>query len=184
MNVVICFSGGIASGKTTVASAVATRRGLNVATFGGFVRDTARTRGIAEEREALQALGESLIEEMTFDGFCRAVIDRAGWAPGSAVVVDGIRHVAAFHSVKKLVAPVPCKLFLIDVPREVRQARADEARPTDRTDLAKADAHSTEEDVHGALREVADHVLDGTRDVDELVAEVERLVRVDELEAP
>lgn len=131
MSVVACFSGGIASGKTTLATAVAERRGLKVATFGGFVRQTASSRGIPEERDALQALGEKLIAEMTFDGFCRAVLAAAGWTTGSSAVVDGIRHVGAFESIKKLVSPVPAKLFLVDVPRDVRQARADGARPHD-----------------------------------------------------
>src|SRR5258708_7620449 len=160
MNVVVCFSGGIASGKTTLATAVADRLGLKVATFGGFVRGAARTRAIAEGREELQALGEALIAEMGWGAFCRAVLDAVGWSVGASVVVDGIRHVAAFEAVKSLVVPVPARLIFVDVPREVRQARAAESRAGG-GDLAKADAHSTERDVHGALREMADLVLDG-----------------------
>jgi dephospho-CoA kinase len=172
MRVVACFSGGIGSGKTTLASAVAERMGLKVASFGAFVRQTAGSRGIAEEREALQALGETLIAEMTFDGFCRAVLEAAGWNGAGSLVVEGIRHVAAFERIKRLVAPVPAKLFFVDVPRDVRQVRADGARPDQHADLAKADAHSTEKDVHGALREIADLVLDGRRDLDALSEEI------------
>ena len=177
MNVVACFSGGIGSGKTTLASAVAERMGLKVASFGAFVRQTARSRGIGEERAALQALGETLIAEMTFDGFCRAVLEATGWDGAGSVAVEGIRHVAAFDTIKRLAAPLPAKLFFVDVPRDVRQARADGARPSEQSDLAKADAHSTEKDVHGALREIADLTLDGTRDIDALTEEVVRTLR-------
>jgi dephospho-CoA kinase len=177
MNLVVCFSGGIASGKTTLASAVADRLGLKVATFGGFVRGVARTRGIAERREELQALGEALIAEMGWRAFCRAVLDAAGWVDGGSVVVEGIRHVAAFDAIKRLVAPVAAKLFFVDVPRDVRQARVEGARRGEATDLSKADAHSTETDVHGALRDLADYVLDGTRDLRALLEEVDGALR-------
>lgn len=172
MNVVVCFSGGIASGKTTLATAVADHLGLTVATFGGFVRGVARTRGIAEQRAELQALGEALIAEMGWGAFCSAVLDAAAWSVGGSIVVDGIRHVAAFEAVKSLVVPVPARLIFVDVQREVRQARAAESRTGEGGNLAKADAHSTERDVHGALCERADLVLDGTREVEVLVDEV------------
>ena len=177
MSFVACFSGGIGSGKTTLANAVGERLGLKVASFGGFVRRIAGTRGVPEERQALQALGEALITEMTFDGFCHAVLVAAGWVEGGSVVVDGIRHVAAFDAIKRLVEPVSVKLFFVDVPREVRQARAEGGQRSEGTDLAKADAHSTEQDVHGALRDLADHVLDGTLDLKTLLDEVDRALR-------
>ncbi len=177
MNIVLCFSGGIASGKTTLAMAVADRLGFKVATFGGFVRGVARTRGISERREDLQALGEALIQEMGWEDFCSSVLRVAGWAPSASIVVDGIRHVSAFEAIKKLVAPVPAKLIFVDVPRAVRQARSDETRTGDATDLAKAETHSTERDVHGSLREMADLVLDGTIEVDGLVEQVQRVFR-------
>ncbi|MEI9941988.1 MAG: AAA family ATPase [Pseudomonadota bacterium] len=171
MNAAICFSGGIASGKTTLASAVAVRLGLQVATFGGYVRSEARRRGAEEHREALQALGEALIGEMGWISFCTAVLEEAGWTPGNSIVVDGIRHVAALEAVRAIVNPMPTKLFLVAVAQAVRQDRNDN-RPQERTELAKADLHSTERDVHQSLPDLADLVLDGTRDPDALVEEV------------
>ena len=173
MSLVLCFSGGIASGKTTVASAVAERFGLGSASFGRFVRSTAKARGVPEERERLQALGESLIEQMGWQGFCRAVLDAASWKPGSSLVIDGIRHVDAVETIRVLVAPVPTKLIFVDVPQEVRQARAED-RPGDVTDLARADAHSTEKDVHHVLKARADLVLDGKREPTSLLEDVGR----------
>lgn len=174
MSLVLCFSGGIASGKTTLASAVAERLGARSASFGRFVRATAEARGMAEEREKLQALGESLIEEHGWEGFCRAVLDAAGWRPGMPLVIDGIRHVTAFETVRGIVGPVEAKLVFVDVDQTVRKARAKD-RTTETADLAVADAHSTEKDVHGPLFKMADLVVDGTGEVSSLAEEVCRV---------
>lgn len=175
MNGVLCFSGGIASGKTTLSTAVAERLGVRRTSFGGLVRDAAKERDIDSSRESLQALGESLIAEMGWDAFCTAVLHAAGWSPGIPLVLDGIRHTIAFETVKKLVAPMPAVLVFVDVGRDVRRGRRD---GTNVVDLAKADAHSTEQEVHsGALRSLATVVLDGTKGVDDLVEDVLRAVR-------
>ena len=133
----------------------------------------AAARGIPEEGDALQNLGESLIRELSFEGFCRAVIEESQWVSGESLVVDGIRHVNAYDAIKVIVAPVQARLFFVDVPREVRQVRAQNRGRSDRTDLTKADTHSTEKEVHGALKTLADHVLDGTVVLETLIARVE-----------
>lgn len=178
MSVVPCFAGGIKSGKTTLAGAVAKRLGLEVASFGDFVRAAARDRGQADTRENLQALGEGLIRELGFGGFCRAVLESSGWAPGGAVVVDGIRHVAAYEEVKSLVAPVPTKLVFVETSEDIRRARLanDARRPGEAADLKTAELHSTEKDVHGALRGIVDLAVDGARPPEELVEEVCRFL--------
>jgi len=174
MNSVLCFSGGIASGKTTLSAAVAHRLGIQRASFGGFVRKRAMERRIPESREELQALGETLIAEMGWEKFCAAVLAEARWAPGLSLALDGIRHTFAFETIKLLVAPTPATFVFVDVEFDVRQARADSTKTTD---LARADMHSTEHDVHsGALRSMANLVLDGTRDLDVLVDEVLRIL--------
>jgi len=174
MNCVLCFSGGIASGKTTLSAAVAERLGIPRASFGGFVRQQAKERGLADTRETLQALGETLIAEMGWEKFCAAVLAAAQWTPSSSLALDGIRHTLAFETTKRLIAPMEAKLIFVDVERDVRQARADGAKATD---LTRAESHSTEQDVHsGALRKMATVVLDGTKGVDVLVDEVLRVV--------
>lgn len=173
MTNILCFSGGIASGKTTLSAAVAERLGISRASFGGFVRQQAKERGLSDTRETLQALGETLIGEMGWEKFCAAVLAAAEWTPGSSLALDGIRHTLAFETTKRLVAPMAAKLIFVDVGRDVRQARADGAKATD---LTRADSHSTEEDVHsGALRKMATVVLDGTKEIDVLVEDVLRI---------
>jgi cytidylate kinase len=170
--VVLCLSGGIASGKTTLASALAERFTIPHASFGRFVREVARERGLPEHREQLQQLGESLIEELGWDAFCTKVLETGGWTTGHSVVIDGIRHVAAFEAVGRLVAPVPARLVFVEVGVTLRQHRIDEGGSLEGTELAKAESHSTEKDVHVGLRARTDRVLDGTKSVSEIVEEV------------
>jgi dephospho-CoA kinase len=172
MNTVICFSGGIGSGKTSLTAAVSDRTGIVVASFGRFVRATAEARGIAGDRDSLQTLGEALINELGWESFCRSVINAAGWTAGASLIVDGIRHVAAFEHVERVVAPTKAKLVFVDLTPERRQARLDASRPDEGTVVSRADAHSTEKDVHGALRSRADLILDGTRVLSDLVDDV------------
>jgi len=178
MNSVICLSGGIASGKTTLAGAIATRLGVPHASFGRFVRATAGERQIPEERENLQTLGEVLIAELGWEGFCRAVLNDGGWQPGAAIVVDGVRHVIALATIRQIVQPGAAKLIFVDVPLQIREARIEEKRHQEATTLAKADAHATEKDVHGSLRSMADLVLDGTRELTSLVDEVQARIGI------
>lgn len=172
MNLVLCFSGGIASGKTTLARAVSEQRGWRCASFGAYVREVALGRGVPDDRAHLQELGAALIAEMGWIAFCDAVMRSARWTAGASLVVDGIRHVAAFETIASLAAPAVAKLVFVDVGQDVRRARARSVRPDETTDLATSDAHSTEKDVHGELRGRASLVVDGTKDVSVLVGEV------------
>lgn len=172
VNVTLRFSGGVGSGKTSLAAAVSVRAGTALASFGRFVRATAEERGITADRENLQALGEALIHELGWEKFCRSVLETADQRANAPLLVDGVRHIAALEHVERLVAPMSTKLVFVDVPKDMRQARLDATRPAEGTVVARADAHSTEKDVHVALRSRADLVLDGTRELDALVAEV------------
>jgi cytidylate kinase len=171
MSIVICFSGGIGSGKTTLARAVAARLGARVASFGDYVRAEATSRGIGHDRAALQDLGETLIDEMGWPAFCRAVLEGAGWSPGRSLVVDGVRHVAALDGIRTCVAPTPTKLVFVDASRDDRQARVDVLRGKP-DNLERAEGHSTEQDVKDKLQLVADLTLPGTATPEELVEKV------------
>lgn len=63
MKAVICLSGGIASGKTTVAHALAEHfPSVAVRSFGDVVRNQARSQGKVLDRATLQAVGLSLVQ--------------------------------------------------------------------------------------------------------------------------
>jgi dephospho-CoA kinase len=173
--VVVCLSGGIGSGKTEVSRQLAERLACARASFGDYVRAVARSRGVEETRERLQALGEELVTE-NLRSFCVAALELAGWQRGSVLVVDGIRHLEALEMMRALVAPVPVILVHLGTPDDVRAARLSASRAHDAARLSVLDQHSTEVQVKDRLRECADVVLDGTLSVDALVASIlERL---------
>jgi|SRR5215470_1786748 len=100
MKALICVSGGIASGKTTVAQALAERfPNAVVRSFGDMVRQQARRQGKRLDRTALQAVGLSLVQ--------------AGWAafvdallvgvPQSVdvLIIEGIRHLDAVDELRR-----------------------------------------------------------------------------------
>ena len=130
---------------------------LQFASFGGFVRKTATSRGIEHTRESLQAIGEDL-EASDPVKFCCAVLDDAGWHPGESAVVDGIRHVRIWETIKNIVAPQPIYLVYLEAPEELRRARLQERGAKEANYLAKAEAHSTEQDVIAELPQLADLV--------------------------
>lgn len=169
---VICISGGIASGKTTLASALANETKLPHASFGRFVRSSAAQRNLTEDRGQLQQIGEHFIEELGWDLFCSKVLSAGGWSVGGGAIVEGIRHVAAFDTITRLVSPVRSLLVFILAAAELREDRIRADRPDDSISLTKAEMHSTERDVQELLVARADLVLDGTRDQRYLVEQV------------
>lgn len=167
---ILAISGGIASGKTTLAEAIASSLRLRHASFGRYVRAEARSRGISTTRRGLQALGKELVEG-DVEAFCRAVLAAVEWQPQEAVVVDGVRHLRVASSLRRLADPAPFFLIHIDADQKTRLARM-----TSRGDfgahLDDLDRHSTEVEVADALRQLADLQLNGNRSLDELVQEV------------
>src|SRR5262245_8749461 len=96
---VLCLAGGIGSGKTELASRLASRLAWPWVSFGNHVRAVAKDRGLPETREQLQALGEELIGR-DLDGFCLAVLGQAHWHEGASIIVEGIRHAEALGALR------------------------------------------------------------------------------------
>lgn len=168
---VIAFAGAIASGKTTLAEAVASALGCQRVSFGSFVREEATRRGLdANSRDVLQAIGEDLIAR-GWEPFCLGVLAQAGWRPHQMLVVDGIRHTQALETIRRLVWPLRTTLIYVDVAHANRDARL-RVRGVDEEDQARADSHSTEAEVPSQLPAVADHRLHADGSVAELVERV------------
>lgn len=147
----VAIAGRIGSGKTTLASVLADRLQCPMASFGSYVRSVALQRGLdPADRAALQDLGEELIGE-GWHSFCRSVLNHGGYVSG-AVVVDGIRHVAAITTIRELVAPTPCRLVAVRARDESRAERL-RLRGVTLQAAQAADAHVGESEVH----QVIDH---------------------------
>ena len=167
---VIAFSGGIASGKTTLSEIVARTLGCNRVSFGSHVRTIARARGLAETRENLQSVGE-LLAGGDLKQFCSDVLAQAPWKPGSTLVVDGVRHVEVVKELKALVSPSALRLIHVDVDASSRERRLQERVPGE-LPLELLERHSTEIQVRTELRQLADLVVDGTRSADAVASEI------------
>lgn len=163
----VAIAGRIGSGKTTLASILAGRLNCPMASFGSYVRSVALQWGLdPADRASLQDVGEDLIATQGWHSFCRSVLDHGGYVSG-AVVVDGIRHVAAIAAIRELVAPTPCRLVAVSVRDE---SRADRLRVRGITAEAAqaADAHTSESQVHQVIEgaEFVTHDEDPTEAAD------------------
>jgi hypothetical protein len=166
---VIAIAGHAKSGKSTLAAVLSSRLEVPSGSFGAEVRRTAAERGLSLEpapieRETLMRLGEELVSR-NLPEFCRRVLDAAGWLPGRPVVIEGVRHGAVAAELRRLVAPMPLLLVMIDTPAPIREDRlaSEGAGPMTR---AAMDAHSTEREVSAGLGRDAEMILDGTLDVE------------------
>jgi dephospho-CoA kinase len=170
---VVAFSGSIASGKSTLSEALARSVGCKRVSFGEFLRKEAKRRGLEMTREALQELGADYVDRDP-EALCRNVLSQEGlFLPGTAVVVDGVRHASVVSILKRLVAPAELRLVHVASAEDVRYQRL-LVRGEDAGRLREYDKHSTESEVETALRGIADLVVDGTKPtevlVDDLVA--------------
>jgi len=169
---VICLSSRMGAGKSTLADSLARALGWAYTSFGDYVRGIAKQRGSDQSREALQQIGEELIST-NVQSFSQAVISQVDWRKGC--VIDGIRHDQVLHAIKNIVSPLPTFLVVVDIDESVRRKRLHERGMTD-NQIDAADRHSTEAQVRGALKQDADIVLDGARDIPDLVMAVRTFI--------
>ncbi|MGH2597622.1 MAG: AAA family ATPase [Actinomycetota bacterium] len=161
--VALGVSGRIGSGKTTLANALVERLACSHAGFGQYVRNVAEGRGLdSEDRRVLQDLGDELIAG-GWESFCGAVLQSGGYSDGS-VVVDGIRHVEAIDTMRRILAPLPWRLVAIDLDQEARSHRLQEGG-IDMDDVGRAEAHPNEREVEAVLKR-ADYRISGDLSID------------------
>jgi dephospho-CoA kinase len=165
---VVCFSGRMRSGKTSVTEALAGRLGWRRAAFGDYVRARlAQQGGDPTSREALQNLGQAMVD-VDPEGLVRGVLRSAGFTPGDNLVVDGVRHVAIQTLITQLVQPSRSFLIYLAVDDAHARTRA-EGRSEDRTELIRAEAHRVESDLSEALPSRADKVIDATTSLETVI---------------
>lgn len=166
---VLALSGAPASGKTTVARAVADQTGARRVAFGDFVRREAARRSVDTNRGALQQLGQALLDELGPKRFCRAALDAAGATPEDRPVIwDGVRHPVILGALAH-VYDAPITLVYLDPPRDDRRARfAREAHSVDELERWERDA--TER--HGAELIGMANLVCAAEQPDQVVAEI------------
>lgn len=160
---VVTISGQIASGKSTLAEAIASATGWPVASFGVYVRSVAARRGLGTDRATLQAVGSELVRGGE-ERFVAEVLRAAGWRPGQPAVLEGVRHLSVLNAVRRVTTPVPVFHVHVAVGEDERGTRV-ALRESDRR-IQLMDAHETERDAQSgaALEHAADCVADGAAD--------------------
>ncbi|MBI5422151.1 AAA family ATPase [Candidatus Peregrinibacteria bacterium] len=97
---IIGLTGSIGAGKGEVVK-ILEQLGFQYMTLSQMVREEARRRGIPEEREKLQDLGNTLRAENGLGVFGKKAIEKLKTAEGSLWMVDGIRHPAEIDELRK-----------------------------------------------------------------------------------
>jgi cytidylate kinase len=175
MSLILCFSGQIGSGKSSVSSAVAEALGWRRTGFGDYLRsEIARLGGDPNDRKSLQDLGQARVDADPA-AFCRDVLSSAGFHPGDDFVIDGIRHVSIFELLARLSQPSEARLLFLAAAEVARNARV--RVRSDAEDFARASAHRVEEELRSALPERADGIVNADQQVGCVVADCLDLIR-------
>ena len=169
------IAGKIASGKSTLARAVAARLNARRLGFGDYVRSIAESEGLnPSDRNVLQELGQGLAMRDP-SAFVAALLSSAGYSSSEDIVFDGVRHVTIWNEIEAIAARAHVVAFLVflDMPETIRQRRLT-ARGLDRQSADAFDGHESESDLEARLRETADLILDAQLDEAHLVDRVAR----------
>lgn len=169
MNLLLCFSGQIGSGKSTVSEAVARALGCGRTSFGDYLRgEIARQGGDPDDRKALQDLGQMRVEADAA-AFCRDVLSAGGFQPGDNFVIDGIRHVSIFEILKQVSLPSRSRLLFLGAGEMTRSSRVQSR--ADAGDFARASIHRVEEEMREALPGRADAFIDADQTMEGVISD-------------
>jgi dephospho-CoA kinase len=158
----IVLSGRTASGKSTLAKALAQALNGTAGSFGGYVRHLVeQSGGDAADRKTLQDLGQELVEGDPSD-FTARFLKFSGYNPTtSALVVDGLRHLSILKSLKEMIqTPDTFFLIYVDITDTDRYARL-KGRGHTNAEIDKIEKHPSEIDVLQGLAEAADLRVEG-----------------------
>jgi dephospho-CoA kinase len=175
MSVLLCFSGQIGSGKTSVSVEVAKKLGWGRTGFGDYLRaEILKIGGDPSDREALQDLGKSRVDE-SCEAFCRDVLEFGGFRPGENFVVDGIRHLVIFDTLAIQGLPSRARLIFLGAEETTRVARV--MARADAHDFDRASKHPVESELANALPKIADGIVNSEQSFDRVVMDCLCLVR-------
>lgn len=157
----LALMGPVASGKTTVARLLSERLIWPTVSFGTYVRDEAKRRGIALERAQLEGLGAHLIATRGHEQFLLDVLD--GQVSTDEFILEGVRHVDMLRAVKRLCRSATSVYLHVSVDERYQRWLRREMltdTPATRTTFGALASGEVERHVY-ALEGSADLVADG-----------------------
>ncbi|WP_082058472.1 AAA family ATPase [Acidithrix ferrooxidans] len=159
---VICVSGHIGSGKTTLCWSLAeTLSGCHVRSFGDVVRARAQAQGLPSTRLSLQEVGSAMIREGWHAFVSQLLVDLPGGF--DVLIVDGIRHIGALSGIRDVMRDTQVVLVFLSC-----DANTLEGRLVQRGEALRVPRHAVEEEISG-LAIIADIVLDATEPLEVIV---------------
>ena len=171
MAAVICFSGSIGSGKTSVSRIVARKLESKRASFGDYVRHLVQeSGGDPNSRTQLQDFGQSCVERDPRE-FCLGLLNFFAYEASEQLVVDGLRHGSVFKELVDILTPQPVYLLHLIVDPNVRANRIAN-RGVSTMQSEKAMTHKVESDVEGILSSMANQLIDANKPKKQVVADV------------
>jgi len=169
MPLVVCLSGLIGSGKSSVGHALSGLLGWRRAAFGDYLRSELTRQGKdSSSRKALQDLGQTRVDTDA-EGFCQDVLRHGGYLQDRDFIVDGVRHTRVYEMLKQITHPARVRLIFLVADETVRMARAAN-RPGEISDFERASAHLVESESNDQLQRVADLKVDATKSIEAVVA--------------
>ena len=169
---IIAISGRTASGKTTLARALAKALGGTAGSFGDYVRKLAAALGREPDRPNLQAIGQAAVE-VDAAGFLADFLRWLGPPAGGDLVLDGLRHASVRDALLAHAEAVGTQIHFVHIRTDDHQrAERLRARGDDDDATASHDAHPSEADVRDRLSEEADLRITRSEDLERMVAEI------------
>ena len=176
-NLLVCFSGKIASGKTSLSKAVASQLECGWASFGSYLKAYAKEQGVDPScRESLQELGQSRIDGDA-RSFCSDVLMSGGFVLGQDFVLDSVRHHEILPHLADLASPSEVRLVFIDTPNDVRRCRVRSRSQNEETDFERADRHPVESGMNHEIQQRADVIIDGVQSLVDAVNECMEMIQ-------
>jgi cytidylate kinase len=175
MATVVCLSGKIGSGKSSIVSELSNALGWKHVAFGHYVRQQVTKLGEdANSREVLQRFGQRFVEADA-EAFCRGLLKFAEYDRGENLLVDGVRHVRIFDILQVVLFPAKVRLIHLSLTDELQQIRVDGR--IDSADLDRAKAHVAEADLASSLPRRADLIVDSDRKFEQVTYECLAVIR-------
>ena len=167
--IILCVSGGINSGKTTVSKKLADKLSWKKISFGDYVRHVAIKNDMTPSRLNCQELGAKLIN-IDHKKFCNDVLTYGNWNKNENAIIDGIRHTEILKFIKNI--SYPSLVYLIYIDTDLRNRINRNKNLKSKVDFKILDSHSTEKQVFTMLKNISDLNLNGHEKPDVIVSKI------------
>lgn len=103
LNTKVCIADKIACGKSTITEAIALHTGFPRISFGNVLREYSEEQDLPQTREALQDLGQEILDEYGYEGFLEWTIEHSpniNW--NGPLLIDGLRHPVIYECILEM----------------------------------------------------------------------------------